>query len=96
MLLKEAWVVKLLGTHLSIQVHEKVKFLRRDISSLAVKGLIIKFLFICLADEELKEFQSNIWWHQVNLDVNRAHRRFPNGMYCNLIWLMYFAFFANL
>jgi len=31
------------------------------------------------ADEELKEFQSNIWWHQVNLDVNRAHRRFPVG-----------------
>ena len=23
---KEAWVVKLLGTHLSIQVHKKVKF----------------------------------------------------------------------
>ena len=36
---KEAWVVKLLGTHLSIQVHKKVEFSRRDISSLAVKGL---------------------------------------------------------
>ena len=37
---KEAWVEKLLGTHLSIQVHKKVKFSRRDSSSLAVKGLI--------------------------------------------------------
>ena len=36
---KEAWVVKLLGTHLSIQVHKKVKFSWRDNSSLAVKGL---------------------------------------------------------
>ena len=39
MLHKEAWVGKLLGTHLSIKVYKKVKFLRRDISSLAVKGL---------------------------------------------------------
>ena len=39
MLNKEAWVAKLLGTHLSIQVNKKVKFSRRDISSLAVKGL---------------------------------------------------------
>ena len=38
---KEAWVAKLLGTHLSIQVHKKVKFSRRDNSSLAVKGLRI-------------------------------------------------------
>ena len=30
MLHKEAWVAKLLGTHLSIQVHKKVKLLRRD------------------------------------------------------------------
>ena len=36
---KEAWVAKLLGTHLSIQVHKKVLFSRRDNSSLAVKGL---------------------------------------------------------
>ena len=36
---KEAWVAKLLGTHISIQVHKKVKFLWRDNSSLAVKGL---------------------------------------------------------
>ena len=36
---KEAWVAKLLGTHLSIQVHKKVKFSWRDNSSLAVKGL---------------------------------------------------------
>ena len=36
---KEACVAKLLGTHLSVQVHEKVKFSGRDISSLAVKGL---------------------------------------------------------
>ena len=36
---KEAWVAKLLGTHLSIQVHEKGKFSRWDNSSLAVEGL---------------------------------------------------------
>ena len=36
---KEAWAAKLLGTHLSIQFHEKGKFSRRYISSLAVKGL---------------------------------------------------------
>ena len=38
---KEAWVAGLLGTHLRIQVHKKVKFSGRDISSLAVKGLMI-------------------------------------------------------
>ena len=32
-------VAKLLGTHVSIQVHKKVKFSTRDNSSLAVKGL---------------------------------------------------------
>ena len=37
---KEAWVAKLLGTHLSIQVHKKIKFSRRDNSFLAVKELI--------------------------------------------------------
>ena len=31
------------------------------------------------ADIELKEFQANKWWHQVNLDINRCHRRFPQG-----------------
>ena len=36
---KEACVAKLLGTHLSVQVHKKVKFPWRDNSSLAVKGL---------------------------------------------------------
>ena len=42
---KEAWVAKLL-THLSIQVHKKVKFSWRDNSSLAVKGLnIFKYYF---------------------------------------------------
>ena len=30
MLHKGSWVAKLLGTHLSIQVHKKVKLLRRD------------------------------------------------------------------
>lgn len=28
---------------------------------------------------ELKEFQNNKWWRQVNLDVDRSHRRFPSG-----------------
>ena len=32
---KEAWVAALLDTHLSIQVHKKVKFSGRDISFLA-------------------------------------------------------------
>ena len=36
-LLKEPWVAKLLGTHLSIKVHKKVKSSRKDISSLTVK-----------------------------------------------------------
>ena len=36
---KEAWVAKLLGTHLSVQVHKKVKFSWRNNSSLAVNGL---------------------------------------------------------
>ena len=36
---KEAWVAKLLGTHLSIQVHKKVKFSWRVHSTLALKGL---------------------------------------------------------
>ena len=35
---KEAWFAKLLGTHLSIQVHKKVKFPWRDNSPLALKG----------------------------------------------------------
>lgn len=30
-------------------------------------------------DIELKEFRENIWWRQVNLDVDRAHRRLPLG-----------------
>ena len=40
---KEAWVATLLGTHLSIQVHKKVKFSERDISFLAVKALAGRF-----------------------------------------------------
>ena len=36
---KEEWVAALLGSHISIQVHEKVKFSGRDISFLAVKEL---------------------------------------------------------
>ena len=36
---KRAWVAALLGTHLRIQDHKKVKFSGQDISSLAVKGL---------------------------------------------------------
>ena len=43
MLHKEAWVTKILGTHLSIQVHKKVKFSWRDNSPLALKGLMIWF-----------------------------------------------------
>ena len=36
---KEAWVAKLLGTYLSIQVHKKVKFSWRNNLPLALKGL---------------------------------------------------------
>ena len=36
---KEAWVAKLLGTHLSIQVNKQVKFSLRDNSLLALKEL---------------------------------------------------------
>ena len=45
---KEAWVAKLLGTHLSIKVHKKVKFSRRDNSSLAVKGLNYLHQVLCI------------------------------------------------
>ena len=38
MLHKEAWVVTLLGTHLSIQVHKKVKFSEK-LSRSWLKGL---------------------------------------------------------
>ena len=41
---KKAWVAKLLGTHLSIQVHKMVKFSWRDNSTLALKGLTVNFL----------------------------------------------------
>ena len=36
---KEAWIAKLLGNHLSIQAHKKIKFSWRDNSPLALKGL---------------------------------------------------------
>ena len=36
---KEAWVAKLLGTHLSIQVHKRPNFQEEISSFLAVKGL---------------------------------------------------------
>ncbi|XP_002164352.1 TBC1 domain family member 20 isoform X1 [Hydra vulgaris] len=30
-------------------------------------------------DDEIEEFKKNVWWNQVNLDVNRSYRRFaPN------------------
>ena len=41
---KEEWVAKLLDTHLSIQVHKRVKFTRRDNSPLALKVLKNKIL----------------------------------------------------
>ena len=41
MLHKEAWVAKFLGTHLSIQVHKRVKFSWRANSPLALKRLIM-------------------------------------------------------
>ena len=46
---KAAWVAKLLGTHISVQVHKKVKFSWRDNSSLAVQGSsenIWKYVFM--------------------------------------------------
>ena len=43
---KEAWVVMLLGTHLSIQVHKKVKFSLRDNSSFAVNVLKVMNILI--------------------------------------------------
>ena len=38
---KEAWVAKILGTHLSIQIHKKVKFSWQVNSPLALKGLTV-------------------------------------------------------
>ena len=43
MLHKEAWVAKLLGTHLSIQVHKKVKFSWHDNLPSALKWLKIEY-----------------------------------------------------
>ena len=44
---KEAWVAKLLGTHLSIQVHKKVKFSCWYNSPLALKGLVSRYSKSC-------------------------------------------------
>ena len=54
MLHKEAWVAKLLGTHLSIQVHKKLKFSWRDNSTLALKGLIAEFFLTLLQFKNFK------------------------------------------
>ena len=56
MLHKEVWVAKLLGTHLSIQVHKKVKFSWRDNSPLALKGL--SYSIISLLQRYQDEIQS--------------------------------------
>ena len=52
---KEVWIAKLLGNHLSIQVHKKVKFSWQDNSSLPVKGLI-KSGNLVFVDTLFKEF----------------------------------------
>ena len=70
---KEAWVVKLLGTHLSIQVHIRSNF-RRDNSSLAVKEVninmkLLNFIFIIsmvfiltnLSSCQFEEVSSEYW-----------------------------------
>ena len=51
---KEAWVAKLLGTHLSIQVHKKLKFSWRDNSTLTLKGLIAEFFRTLLQFKNFK------------------------------------------
>ena len=63
---KEAWVTKLLGTHLSIQVHKKVKFLWRDNSPLALKGLTtlisLKFYVLMLISWSGDACIIESWW----------------------------------
>lgn len=29
--------------------------------------------------KEINQFKANKYWNQVNLDVDRSHRRFPHG-----------------
>ena len=60
MLHKETWVAAFLGTHLSIQVHKKAQFSRRDIFFLVVKGLnksmkIVKKVTIFILFDSLKD-----------------------------------------
>ena len=57
---KEAWITTLLGTHLSIQVHKKVKFSWRDNSFLAVKGLTCTLsYFMFLTDHSCQNCHKN-------------------------------------
>ena len=53
---KEAWVAALLGTHLSVQVHKKVKFLWRDSSSLAIKGSKNRYFCALLRRRKFYEY----------------------------------------
>ena len=51
---KEAWVAKLLGTHLSVRVNKQVKFSLRDNSSLALKELKMALGFYVFLFQLLK------------------------------------------
>ena len=59
---KETWFAMLLGTHLRIQVHKKVKFSGWDISYLAVKELKISQIFYCI----LNSFQ---FWTSLSSNI---------------------------
>ena len=61
---KEAWVAKLLDTHLSIQVYKKVKFSWQDNSPLALKGLRIVY-FISLK----RRWKSYLDYNMISLNV---------------------------
>ena len=36
-------------------------------------------------NSEMKQFHAHKYWRQVNLDVDRSHRRFPAGKYFILL-----------
>ena len=60
---EEAWVAKILGTHLSVQVHKKVKFSRRNNSTLVIKGVNKNIKIV------KKSHNFHIFWYSLNKNI---------------------------
>ena len=81
---KGAWNVQLLGTLLRIKDQKKVKFSRRDISSLEVKGLKTKPKLKCmLIISSFIIFSLNSYYplHPTHEDVNMDYEHFEEYGY---------------